>query len=745
MNKNRFSTVFIFLFFLFPCIVCAEPIARNIIAFWDSIVDESTDECLVHHILEMPLNHLGLKVIYYDIQKPLPDLSERHDIRGVLVGFHSSTKMKDPKAFIEWAVDAIDMGKKVVIVQNPGFSTSTAGADTSVELQNQLYEKLGIIITPKWVEYPSTYRFLLKDKQLIPFERDYPSALPGFILTKVYGGGAKSYLTLGIPDKPETSSDLIVISPNGAFASEFYATNYIEAAFVLNPRDVGWYIDPFRFFSMAFQFSEFPIPDPTTLAGRRIYFATCHGDSWNTDTAIKSPDQKRRSCAEIILEKVIKPNPDLPVAVGIVASDIDPKWEARKDSQEIAKRYLETPCVEAASHTYSHPFYWNFFRTGGPEKEIDYLYLYPYGTWQNSFLSWFRAKYYQAFNPQEYRKKRLKWGYLIPRAYANEPFNLNKEISGSVDYINQFAPPNNKAKLLIWSGDSRPWETPLALCYQAGIKNFGGGFTRFDANFPSNLFVYPFGRVEGGYIQLYSPANADNDYTEGWTGNFYGFKYLPATLKNTETPRRLKPICLYYHSYSGQFQESVDALLSNLAFVRTQAVIPLHAGRYIDAGEGFYSTQLTPLGPKKWKIAGRKGLQTIRFDEAEHLTVDFEQSLGVIGSTYHQRSLYVYLDANEKAAVLALKEGGQQEVFSLKDSSWEIWNVKRNGKRLSFTANGWGKLVMHWEVPTDGHFSISSSSVEEKKVVRSANRLLSVDWDLPYSVQTKITIEQVMK
>lgn len=744
MNKNRFSAVLIFFVFLFPCIVCAEPIARNIIAFWDSVVDESVDNCLTHKILEMPLNYVGLNAIYFDIQKPLPDLSERHDVRGILVGFHTATRMKDPQAFIEWAVSAIDMGKKVVLVQNSGFASSAAGFNTSIDLQNQLYEKLGITISPQWIEHPLKYKVLAKDKQLFPFERDFPLSLPGFNAIKAYGMGAKSYLSVGIPEQPESTSDLIVINPNGAFVSEFYANNYIEAAHIIN-RKAGWYIDPFRFLSLAFQFSELPIPDPTTLAGRRMYFSTCHGDSWNTDTAINSPDQKKRSCSEVLLDTIITPNPDLPIAVAIVAADIDPKWVARADSQEVAKRYLETPCVEAASHTYSHPFDWDFFRTGGAEKEIDYLHLYPFGTWQNSFLSWFRAKYYQVFKTEEYQKKRLKWGYITPRAYANEPFNLEKEISGAANYINQFAPPGNRVKLLIWSGDSLPWEAPLALCNQAGMKNFGGGFTRFDADFPSYLFVYPFGRKIGGYIQLYSTSNADNDYTEGWTSNFFGFKHLTATLINTEIPRRLKPICLYYHSYSGQFQESVDALLSNLAFIRTQSVIPIRTSRYIDAGEGFYSTQLTSLGPNRWKIEKRKGLQTLRFDDARRLNVDFARSSGVIGSTYHQDSLYVYLDAIEKAPVLALKERGADEVFSLRDSSWEIWNVNRSGKLLSFTANGWGKLIMHWEVPSDGHFSVSSSSEKEKKVFRSVNRLLSVEWDLPYSVETKIAIEQVEK
>lgn len=727
------------LFFILPLTLYAEPIPRHILAFWDSEDDKIVEDSLVHRTLEMPLNHLGLDVIYQDIQKPLPTLSEKDGIRGILVSFQNSTAMRDPEKFIDWAVHAIDLGKKVVLMGNVGFLANLQGDYTSGDIQNRLFEKLGFTNNQIWVDYPFDYQVLMSEKELFPFERNLPQPLLGFYQTRVYESSAKSYLRVGLPGKPESEADLVIIGPHGGYISDYYANSFDPLLFVNNPRSLGWYLNPFQFFEIAFDVSGLPIPDTTTLAGRRIFISTCHGDNWNAETSIEEYQGKEIYNAEIILEKIVKPNPDLPIAMGLVAADFDPNWASKKRSQATAKLCLSLPQVEAASHTYSHPFFWDFFRTGGAEKEMDYLSFYPYGSWQNSFLSWFRAKMYQVYSPKEYAK-RLKWGYFLPRAYANEKFNLEKEISGSINFLNNFAPQNNKIKLLIWSGDSRPWDEPVRLCEKAGVKNYGGGYVRFDAEHPSNLFVYPLCRKPGGIIQLYSAANAENAYTDNWKDNFYGFEFLPATLKNTENPRRLKPIHLYFHAFSGEFDASVNAILRNIAFIRTQSPIPIQVGRYCDIGNGFFTVSIERIGNDVWKIHNRQGLQTIRFDRIKNQTIDFTNSTGVIGYGEHQGSLYIYLDASIEEPVIALSGFQDDKIPYLIDSNWEIWNLKRDVNRLDFNSSGWGKLSMRWKMPKTGAYGIVAAPLGEKIVETTNEGILEVNLDLPYNIQTQISI-----
>ena len=736
----------IILFILFPFLLWGDVIQRDVIGFWDSKKQDSPDDSLIHVTLEMPLNHLGLNITYYDIRNPLPKLSSHDNFCGILVSFHTDTQIDDPRSFIDWCIEAMDSGKKLILMNNVGFLSDINGAFTSIDLQNKLFERLGFTKSEDWIEYSPSYQILHQDKVLFPFEKKYPQPLPGFYQTRIYDFSVKPQLRVGIPGKHDTEADLIIISPSGGFVSQYFSNTFDKVLFDIDPRSIGWYFDPFRFFELIFNLSKQPIPDTTTLAGKRIYCATCHGDNWNTTTTLEEYEGKNISCAEVILEKIVKPYPDLPVSIGVVAADVDPQWVGKKASQEVARKTFELPQVEAASHTYSHPFEWGFFRTGQPEKEIDFLYLYPQRTWKNSYLSWLRSKYYRMFKPEELEKNKLKWGYIIPRAYANHPFDLKQEIFGSIAYVNQFAPPNNQVKLLIWSGDSRPWDTVLEMVYEAGVKSYGGGTVRLDEAKPSYLFVYPLGRKPGGFFQTYSAANSEDDYTDNWSDHFYGFKYVVSTLKNTESPRRIKPILLYYHSYSGQFQSSVDAVISNIEFIKTQHIIPLKTTRYCEIAEGFVSTQIESMGPNKWKFYHRNGLQTIRFDGAESLIVNPTESLGVIGWTWFQESLYVYLDAGQKESIITLISRSSDNSHSstpyLIDSNWEIWNLKNYNNELNFKAKGWGKLTMRWKMPLTGSYAIHIHNEPISTFETTSDHVLLAELDLPYDTETDVSIKQ---
>ncbi|MBS0646753.1 MAG: hypothetical protein JSR97_09235 [Verrucomicrobia bacterium] len=725
-----------------PVVSFGQVVPRKIVAFWDSLADGVVEDSLIHRTLEMPLNYLGFELEYYDVQHALPNLTPRQDVGGVLICFKEDTRVRDPEVFINWVVKAIDEGKKIGLCGYSGFSINSKGVFTSIDLQNQIFERLGWIKTENWVNYPYDYTILCEDPTLTSFEKPYPNPLPGFYQVKVSADDAYSYLSAGKTGQSETTSDLIIISPRGGYISELFANNYDANLSEVAPRTLGWYIDPFLWCQKVFLTESFPIPDVTTLVGSRIFFATCHGDNWNTVTQIEEYDKQEVYCAEIVLERIIKPYPDLPVTVAIVAADLDPNWVGKEQSRRIARACFEQPQVEPASHTYSHPFYWNFFKTGGPEKELNYLYLYPYGSWQNSYLSWFRANYYQKHSYKSYDKSDLVWGYTIPRAYANYPFDLQQEIKGAVDFNQCFVPEGRCVDLLVWSGDSRPWSTPVLLSQKIGVKNFGGGFARFDADYPSYLFVYPLARTPAGVIQPYAASNAENSYTNEWHDSFYGFQYLPATLMNTDTPKRVKPIHLYYHSYSGEFQASVDAVLKNLAFIKTCSPIAVTTHRYCEVVEGFFSVELEKLEQKVWAIRNRKGLQTLRWDHAQGLAVDFSRSVGVIGYYGYQGSIYIHLDAAVDQPILAIKSQPLATVPYLVTSSWEVWQVQQDKQKLSFMTKGWGACSMKWKMPEAGSWKVKIEGQEESTILADKDDQLYLNLNLPFNQEIKVSISK---
>ena len=110
----RLRRLFVF-FLLLPMMLMAEnAIIRKVVAFWDSKVNLVLEDSLVHKTLEMPLNHLGLDIVYFDVQEPLPEVSKIENTRGIILCFPEQTAMKNPQEFIEWLISAIDKGKKIL-------------------------------------------------------------------------------------------------------------------------------------------------------------------------------------------------------------------------------------------------------------------------------------------------------------------------------------------------------------------------------------------------------------------------------------------------------------------------------------------------------------------------------------------------------------------------------------------------------------------------------------------------------
>src|SRR5260370_40993298 len=127
------------------------------------------------------------------------------------------------------------------------------------------------------------------------------------------------------------------------------------------------------------------------------------------------------------------------------------------------------------------------------------------------------------------------------------------------------------------------------------------------------------------------------------------------SIDNTEAPRRVKPINVYYHMYSGEKLSSLRALLENLRYASSGEICPITAGQYAAVADGFYSASIEALGAHTWRITNRAELQTIRFDDALKFAVDFANSTGVVGQRYEQDRLYVALDAADPAPVIALR------------------------------------------------------------------------------------------
>jgi hypothetical protein len=208
---------------------------------------------------------------------------------------------------------------------------------------------------------------------------------------------------------------------------------------------------------------------------------------------------------------------------------------------------------------------------------------------------------------------------------------------------------------------------------------------------------------------VYSSESNENTYTNSWDERYFGFRYLPETLRRTESPVRVKPFDLYYHMYSGEKRPGIDAVIENLKYARTQELAPITASQYAAIVDGFHSALFTELGPRRWRVENRDGLNTVRFDHADADDVDPEASKGVVGQRHFQGSFYIALDSADPAPVIALAAPGARTTAArpyLIESRWQISKLWIHDAGFEFEAQGFGAGDMEWNAAPDKAWEI---------------------------------------
>ncbi len=708
----------------------AQNVPRTILALYDGAHVTDPRLSVIHRLAEMPLNHLGIVVRYHDINEPLPSPDSIPEVRGVLVW--EAARITEPGNFITWAGEILDSGKRLVMIGGFGNENELeqSAHETAIE---KFWMKLGIRSGNEWVPFTYKSKIVFRDPRLVDFERRVGGVLPGYERLSVVDGQGYSCLKVRREGDSATDSDLVVITRKGGWVASGYAYFHNEST-----DTVQWYINPFEFFRRALATDELPKPDITTLAGKRIFFSHIDGDGWNNLTEIHPYRNRGVLSSEIVKREIIEAYPDLPVTVAPIAGDLDPAWHGSPKSLQVARDILALPQVEAGSHTYSHPFDWNFFADGNPDKERPFLKFYA-RPWSGEKETEKRNKTATVY----YKKS----GYVKPRAYAVRPFDLKLEIEGAIGFINTLLPPEKKVQVFQWSGDTNPFPEAIAITHRQGVRNINGGDTRLDRKYPSYGWVSPIGQVTGGELQIYASNSNENIYTDQWSEQFFGYRHLIRTLDNTETPIRIKPAGVYYHMYSGQKLSSLNAVRANLEYVRGRSIIPVTTSHYAAIAEGFYTTQIERTGERQWRIHNRQALQTLRFDRALFSAVDFRRSRGVLGQHHYQGSLYISLDKSVSDAVIALREYGGSDrpppssFPYLSSSNWQVWQMQRKSGTFSFLARGFGEGRMIWQVPQAGRYRITITGGNGDSLHRTAD--VSDNETLKFSIGSGLSRQTV--
>jgi hypothetical protein len=138
----------------------------------------------------------------------------------------------------------------------------------------------------------------------------------------------------------------------------------------------------------------------------------------------------------------------------------------------------------------------------------------------------------------------------------------------------------------------------------------------------------------------------------------------------------------------------------HLDAARQASLTPIAASHYAAIADGFFSTQMTALGESSWLVQNRGALQTVRFDDAANLAIDFTRSVGVLGQRKKGSTLYVALDEAYDEVIVALgpevSETADGAAPYLVDGRWTFRDMRRRECGFTVMAKGFGTGQMTW-------------------------------------------------
>ena len=397
----------------------SRPVRREVLALYDSRHEKTPAASRMHRLAELPLNWLGYKLVFVDINGALPSGDELNRFRGIVSWLIEP--MADPRRYLNWLDAATAKGLRLACLAELAPNEPPGSEDTVA----RIFARLGLKPVDQYVNVTHKAKISIINAEMAGFERKIDKALPGFRVVEALSAAARIHLAASVPEpERELTSVLISTSPGGGYVSDEF-TIYYDAT----TDKVRWIVNPFLFFKQALGEERFPVPDVTTLSGRRMYFSHIDGDGWNNISEIESYREAQVSAADVIRREAIEPYPDLPVTVGLIAGDALPELGGMASGRDSAKRLFALSNVEVASHTYTHPFSWAFFENYDRAAELALIDKVAHPV--QSIMDQFRGVLYRVAGKAERaaaNERYVAGSAELPRSYMKEPFDLEQEI-----------------------------------------------------------------------------------------------------------------------------------------------------------------------------------------------------------------------------------------------------------------------------------------------------------------------------
>ncbi|WP_319778975.1 polysaccharide deacetylase [Maridesulfovibrio sp.] len=634
---NRIIVAFLLVFLVLTCAQAGQ-VKRKVLVLYNGAEQRTAVDNSFIEGFAAPLNYLGFMYEMRDVSlRPLPSDEAMKEYRAVFTTF-SEDLMNNPDEYLTWLIRQQKHGKQLIVAGTPGAFSDYDKISADPVLIRKLFSNLGFSYQGNATNDDYLLKYEHVDPVYMNFERKLPLFPDKYMQLVPVGKDVRSWVSIGLKGKPETIAAAVGVGPHGGFALDGYMrwqdpVNYQKQ----------WYLNPFEFLRVCLDLKGMPALTPTTLNGKRVAFAHIDGDGFAGYTEI----DKEKVCGEIIMERILG-RYDFPTSASVIAGEINPAVKGSPDNVEMARTLFEMKNVETASHSYTHPFAWN-------------------------------AK---LRNSEEYKDEFVVGQYEL----SGYKFDAHYEIVDSCDYISEnLAPADKPCRVLFWSGMCEPTEAQVAIADKAGILNLNGGDTVFDSLRNSYFGVSPLYRALGTRNQIYTGQANENILTNLWSGPYFGFRNIVETMKRTGSPRRIMPIDIYYHFYSGEKFSSLKALEDVYEWALSQDTARVFASAYIKMVNGCLAAKVDKISSDRFVFQDYADCLSIRLDGMEKVP-DLAKCRNVLGYDIQPEGIFVHLRPGTKRAELALTvdKTVNGNLPYLKNASGWVRNFERTAKGVRF-------------------------------------------------------------
>jgi uncharacterized protein (TIGR01370 family) len=594
-----------------------EVMPRKILMLYDGQADPDLMEAPIHRFLDFPVNYLGYVPDHWDVRQGLPAFPLAGRYAGILTWFRSDD-VGQP-ALPQWLQAQAAQGLKILVFDRFGFP-----------LDAKRLGPLGLALGGGGREMDAVS--IAKKDRRIGYEIEPLPNREEFVSVRLQRGESLLALRRGKDD----IEDAIAFTPWGGYALSPYVVAKVPQA-----KAFRWHMDPIRFIRDGLALPAMPVPDATTENGRRLLLIHIDGDGFPSRAEWPGTPY----AGDVVLKQILGTY-RVPTTVSVIEGEVAATGQHPKlapQLEQIARRIFALPHVEIASHSFSHPFFW-------------------------------KVEHQDLAHPDDV-------SLAIPGYRYSPTGTLDREIKGSLDYIDRtLAPSGKRTEVFLWSGDTNPSDAAVAKAYEAGVYNMNGGDTLITKTNPSLTAVAPLGLLKGGAYQVFAPNQNENEYTNLWTGPFYGFERVIETFQLTETPRRLKPINIYYHFYSGTKKASLRALKKVYDWALAQPVSPVSVSDYVKKVLDFQRLVIA-RDEQGWRVRGAESLREFRADAAWGYP-DLAQSRGVMGFADREQDRYIHVSGETEVRLRLTRS--QPQIPYLKEADAPVRHWRREQDRVEF-------------------------------------------------------------